>query len=170
MRMRAPGRLVRRLLAMALVPATLSGCVVVSDPEFQGQDECDPFFLTQEADPSTSGFVRLTETTPDSDVFRASVPMRSCALTKNYTLNVFVDKNLRAQTTIFPTERDLRNVPIVVDVFPERANPGCHRVEAFVSTGFTSDFRTAARPGDVAKITWWFFNDADAPVTSCEGL
>jgi len=161
-------RLVRTLLAIAVVPV-LGSCVVASDPDFQGQDQCVPFFLEHEADPSTSVFSRLTETTAGSDVFRATVPMRSCALTKEYELHVFVDNNPRALTKIFPTERELRDVSIVVDITPERDNPGCHRVEALVSTNF-QNFRDPVRSGDLAKIVWWFSNNPDASLAGCEAL
>jgi hypothetical protein len=164
--MRAVGRLVRRLLVIALVPTVLDGCLVVSDPEFRGQDECVPFFLTHEADPSTSLPLRRPETASDPAEFRATVPMRSCALVSNYKAHVFVDRNLKIIKTLPPTGTELRDVSVLVNIADEVADGRCHRVEVLVSQNFL-DFENPARAGDVAKITWQFYNDPNTTLADC---
>jgi hypothetical protein len=165
MRMRALGRLVRRLLPVVLVPTVLGGCLVASDPDFRGQDECVPFFLTHEADPSTSETHRRPESTSDPEEFRASVPMRSCALTTDYEARVFVDNKLVDISQIPPTGGELRDISVLVDI---AGLTGCHTVELFISSNF-ADFKTPERSGDVAKVSWFVFNDPATPVPECGG-
>lgn len=158
------GRLVRRLLALTAVSNVLGGCLVVSDPDFRGQDECVPFFLAHEADPSTPGPHLRPESATDPAEFRATVPMRSCALTRDYRAHVFVDNTLRVIQRIPPTGNELRDVSILVNIGEE--SPGCHRVSVYVSTNF-ADFTTPDRPGDVAKIDWLFYNDQNSTAAGC---
>lgn len=149
---------------MIAVPTLLGGCLVVSDPDFRGQDECVPFFLSYEADPSTSPAHRRPESPTDPAEFRATVPLRSCALTTDYTAHVFIDNVLRVIKKIPPTGSELREVSVLVDIGNE--DPGCHLVEVFVSSNF-ADFKTPERPGDVAKIDWLFYNVAGASAEIC---
>ncbi len=141
----------------------LDGCVVVSDPDIRGQDTCVPFFLTHEADPSTSGAHRRPESSTDPAEFRASVPMSSCALTRDYETHVFVDDELVDISKIPPTGGELRTASVLVDI---SGLTGCHRIELFVSTNF-ADFKSPERPGDVAKITWTIFDKPDTAVSAC---
>lgn len=180
-RMTKAVRLVRRLLGVALVPARrsparclsllvvptlLGGCLVASDPDFRGQDECVPFFLAHEAEPSTSEAHRRPESADDPEEFRASVPLRSCALTTDYVAHVFIDDDLRVIKKIPPSGGELRDVSVLVDIAKEAETPGCHRAELYVSSNF-ADFKTPERAGDVAKISWFFFNVPDALVSNC---
>jgi len=156
--------LVRGLLVLATMAGLLDGCVVVSDPDIQGQDTCVPFFLAHEADPSTSGAHRRPEISTDPAEFRASVPMRSCALTFDYETHVFVDDELVDISKIPPTGGEIRTASVLVDL--AGLSTGCHRVELFVSTNF-ANFKTPERAGDLAKITWLVFNDPNADVSTC---
>lgn len=158
-------RLVRRLLLLALVPAATGSCLVLSDPDFRGQDECVPFFLTREANPAVSSREVLT-----GEEFRGSVPMRTCALTLPYEARVFVDGVFTVNQNIPPTGEELREVPVLVDI--KNLSKGCHFVEVFVSSRFRasgSDFTQPERSGDVTFLLWTFLNDTDATVTSCGG-
>lgn len=161
-------RFVRRLLQLAVMGALVAandGCLVLSDPDFQGQDECVPFFLTHEADPSVRDFRRI-----EKAEFEGSVPMRTCALTKPYFARIFLDGRLRVlEQEIPPSGDELRTVPILLPIGD--LAPGCHFVEVRVSSAFRpgSDFTQPARPGDIAFLLWTFTNTTDASVLSCGG-
>lgn len=162
---------VRRLLSLAgvavmtaLVPAS-GGCLVVSDPDFRGQDQCVPSLLLLEANPSVRERPRIEESE-----FSGTVPMRSCALTFDYEARIFVDGSLVQFQRIPPNGLEIRDVPVLVDI--KRLRPGCHVVEVFVSSQFRggSDFITPERKDDIAFISWTFLNDTDASVASCGGV
>ncbi|MBI2389622.1 MAG: hypothetical protein HYV09_08500 [Deltaproteobacteria bacterium] len=142
----------------------LDGCVVVSDPDFRGQDECLPMFLNLEADPAQSSTPRIPASPTDPIEFRGTVPLRSCALTKDYEARVFVDEEPRLSLKIPPSGGETRNVSVVVNV--DRLAPGCHIVQVYVSSRFAAgDFRQPERPGDIDYLLWNFSNDA-----SCVGF
>ena len=164
--MRGGLRFVRRLLLLALVPAT-SSCLVLSDPDFRGQDECVPLFITHQAQPLVTSRRKIPESPGDPLQFSGTVPLRSCALTKPYYARVFVDGvNVRNQE-IVASGTEIRPVEVLVDA----GNlPGtCHQVEVFVSSAFasTGDLRTPARQSDLAFILWTFITDADATAGTC---
>lgn len=151
---------VRRLLVLAVVPA-LDGCVVVSDPDFRGQDECVPAFVHHEAEPALADTPRIPANPTDPVEFRGTVPLRTCALTLEYEARVFVDQELRRSIRIEPSGSETRNVSVVVDV--DRLTPGCHSVDVYVSSRFAAgDFRQPERPGDLSYLHWRFSNDASA--------
>lgn len=171
-RMRGRG-FVRRLLRLgskmammaALVPAlglVNGGCLALSEPDFRGQDECVPFFLTLGADPPL-----LNRTPIEKAEFSGSVQMRTCALTKDYVAHVFLDGVPVLFTSVPPTGVELRTVPVLVDI--SRSSPGCHIVELYVSSKFKdgTDFTKPERRDDIAYILWTFVNSSDATVASC---
>lgn len=148
----------------ALVPAA-EGCLVLSDPDFRGQNECVPFFLTLEADPSVRDPQRIEGTE-----FRGSVRMRTCALTLPYEARVFVDGEPKLFKSVPPTGDEIRTVPVLVDI--AALAPGCHFVELFVSSKFRAsgtDFSKPERANDVTYLVWTFINTTDATVASCGG-
>jgi hypothetical protein len=159
---------VRRLLRLAVMGALVTandGCLVLSDPDFRGQDECVPFFLTLGADPSVKDRPRIEGTE-----FSGNVQMRTCALTKDYVARVFVDGALKLDQPIPPSGQETRDVPVLVDIRGLAA--GCHFVELYVSSAFRpsgSDFTQPARAGDIAFLLWTFVNTTDATVASCGG-
>jgi hypothetical protein len=158
----------RSVLARILLlgVAVCSGsCLVVSDPDFRGQEDCIPFFVTQQAEPALASTERIPATPTDPLEFRGSVPMRSCALTKIYQIRVFLDNELQPESTIPPTGDEERPVSVLVDL--SRTKPGCHQVEVLVSSSFTLDARTAAKPDDLAYLVWWFTNTSGAQFQDC---
>jgi len=163
-------RLVRRLLGLAAVPLALDGCLVLSDPDFQGQDECTPSFVTNEADPLLWSTPRIPAAVGDPEEFRGSVPLKSCALTKPYEVRVFVDNALRKSGPVPASGTDTRNVAVVVNV--AGLSKGCHLIHLYVSSRFAlaaSDFKQPEQPGDLAYIVWRFSNDANSPAENCGG-
>ncbi len=163
-------RLVRRLLGLAVVPLALDGCLVLSDPDFQGQDECSPSFVTNEADPLLWSTPRIPAQAGDPVEFRGSVPMKSCALVKTYRARVFVDNVLKLEQSVPATGTDSRNVAVVVAV--DKLSKGCHQIHLYVSSRFApaaSDFKQPERAGDLAYLVWRFSNDANALAENCGG-
>jgi hypothetical protein len=160
--------LVRRLLALAAVPLALDGCLVLSDPDFQGQDECLPSFVTNEADPLLWSTPRIPAQVGGPVEFRGSLPMRSCALVKTYAARVFVDGTLKLEQAVPPNGADTRNVAVVVGV--DGLSRGCHQIHLYVSSRFApaaSDFKQPERSGDLAYVVWRFSNDASALAENC---
>lgn len=158
--------LVRRLLLLAVVPLALDGCLVLSDPDFQGQDECLPSFVNQEADPLISQTPRIPADATSPAEFRGSVPMKSCALVANYQARVFVDSEFKLDLAVPPNGTDTRNVSVVVDV--DGLSKGCHQIHLYVSRRFApagSDFKQPERAGDLAYLVWRFSNDASCGET-----
>lgn len=163
-------RFVRRLLLLALVPAATGRCLVLSDPDFRGQDDCVPFFITHEANPLITARPRIPANVGDPTQFRGSVPLRSCALTRDYTARIFIDGSIVSEVTVPPSGEEVRDVNVLVDV--GLVPRGCHFVEVRVSSAFSpsgGDFRRPAREDDLAFLVWTFINDPDATVASCGG-
>jgi hypothetical protein len=163
---------VRRLLRLslkmtvmaALVPAG-EGCLVLSDPDFRGQNECVPYFLTLEAVPSVRDRPRIEGTE-----FRGSVPVRSCALTQPYEARIFLDGVLVRFAQIPESGSEIRPLSVFFDI--QGLAPGCHFVEVFVSSKFRAsgtDFTKPERADDVTFLLWTFLNTTDATVASCGG-
>jgi hypothetical protein len=156
-------RLAARLLL--LCSAACSGsCLVVSDPDFRGQEDCIPFFVTAEAEPAVSDKTVLLASTGEVPDFH--IPMRSCALTKTYEMRVFLDGVPTRFDQLPPTGEEERPVTVVVDL--STSKPGCHEVEVYLSTRFSAvDQRAAERPSDLAYVLWRFTNDSNAKFTKC---
>jgi hypothetical protein len=162
---------VRRLLLLALVPAATGSCLVISDPDFRGQDDCVPFFITHQAQPLVSDRPRIPESPGDPTEFRGTVPFRSCALVKDYVARIFVDGSLRSEQVVPATGSEERTLEVSIDV-GQLPQTGCHFVEVFLSTQFAAvgaDFRSPARRGDLAFLLWTFVDSTDATVASCRG-
>jgi hypothetical protein len=141
----------------------LHGCLVLSDPDFRGQDECLPSFETVDASPAVGTVFVLGS---GSTEFRPSVPVRSCALIKAYYAHVFVDGLIRTQLEIVPSGGEVRTFTALVDL--SDVDPGCHTVEVLVSSGFApTSLRNPLRPGDLAYVAWSVATSADVPVASC---
>lgn len=163
---------VRRLLLLAFVPAATGSCVVLSDPDFRGQDDCVPFFITHQAQPLVSDRPRIPENPGDPEAFRGTVPLRTCALTKTYEARVFVDGSFRSSQRVEPSGTEVRPVSVLLDVGQPKLVGGCHFIEVFVSSEFSpsgTDFRRPAREGDLTFLLWTFINDPDATAASCGG-
>jgi hypothetical protein len=158
-------RLAARLLLLA--SAVCSGsCLVVSDPDFRGQEDCIPFFVTQSADPSVSDTSVILTSAGELPRFKGSVLMRSCALTKTYQMRVFLDGGLVHLDDVPPTGEEQRPVTALVDF--SGALPGCHDVEIYLSTRFTAiDPRQPERQDDLAYILWRFADTGNASFTDC---
>lgn len=160
--------LARRLLTLSVVPLALDGCVVLSDPDFQGQDECTPSFVTNEADPLLWSTPRIPAQEGDPAEFRASVPLKSCALVATYRARVFLDNVIQREIEIPASGTDTRNVSIVQNV--GSVSKGCHLIHLYVSRSFApaaGDFKQPERPGDLAYVVWRFSNDASSLAENC---
>jgi hypothetical protein len=130
------------------------GCVVTNDPSFAAtQTDCPPSFLLDEADPPVGKpfTIHTTDVTPQ---FVATVPLRSCALTKTYDAHVILDGRSIFLAKVVPSAEETRPASITVPFLG--VAPGCHRVEFLASTAFEAgDARTPATPGDLAYIVWF---------------
>lgn len=145
-----------------LAQPALDGCLVLSDPDFQGEESCTPSFVAQEADPPQAGTSRFPANPGDPLEFRGTVPMKSCALVKNYDGRVFLDGELKTIIQIPPNGEDVRDVAVLLSL--SEVPPGCHEVELYVSQLFSSsptDLKTPARAGDLAYFVWRFVNTSD---------
>ncbi len=141
---------------------TNASCLIVSDPDFRGQDQCTPSLLHHEADPETASTAPLE----DPFAFRASIPLRSCALTRTYIAHVFADGILERIVDVPPTGSETRTVTVLFDVGALEA--GCHQVEVYVSSRFSAgNLKVPERPDDVGYVAWWFANSPDATFESC---
>jgi hypothetical protein len=158
-------RVVARILLLCAAVGSGS-CLVVSDPDFRGQEDCIPFFVTQQASPALTAKTLILASSASALEFRGDVPMRSCALTKTYEMHVFLDDDWKRLDTVPPTGEEERNVTALVDI--SRAKPGCHQVEVLLSTRFSSaDPKAPERANDLAYLTWWFANDSNTKFEQC---
>jgi hypothetical protein len=148
-----------------------TSCLVVSDPDFQGQEDCVPYALNHEADPELGSWINLV---PDASAtertFRALIPISTCALAKEYTARVFIDNLLLKIIPVPPTGTERREVSVLVDIVNIGLAPGCHKVELLVSGQFAADLRAPARPDDIAKAVWLFYDDPNVTPASCGAL
>lgn len=150
---------------MASSMAAVSGCLVVSDPDFRGQDECLPFFVNQAAVPPITA-PTLVET-GDTITFEATVPLQTCALTVQYEMRVFVGGQVRMIEEVDPTGSETRPISIVQDIsLSEDLEDGCTTVELLVSRRFQG-LRDPARPGDLAYVSWQVATSPDVTVGQC---
>lgn len=159
-------RLAARLLLLAA--AVCSGsCLVVSDPDFRGQEDCIPFFVTQQADPPIADKKLILASAGDAPEFRGTIPMRSCALIKNYEMRIFLDGAWQSLATVAPTGDEERNVSVLVNL-PSGGKRGCHEIEVYLSTRFSAiDPRVPENPDDLAYVLWRYADTTDAKFANC---
>ncbi len=153
-------RRARRLLATSLVTSSLAivgsmllpGCVVTTAPTFTDQPDCPPSFVPSEASPPINHPVQIDATDPSAK-FVATVPLRSCAVTKTYDSHYFLDGQV-FPNKIDPNGTDTRSTTITVPFL--NVAPGCHRIELLATTAFMAgDLRTPQTQGDLAYIVWF---------------
>lgn len=166
-------RAVRILAAVTMAGLALAapGCLVLSDPEFQTEDECPPSLKMTEASPNPVAFPILTATTTKAFEFRASVPVDSCALTRALEARVFLDGSLLRSSELPPNGTASRDLTVFVAL--DSVKQGCHVVEVLVSGRFSSDQRQPAKAGDIGSGVWWFGVQEDATkplpsITDCD--
>lgn len=145
------------LLAAALC---LPGCVVLSDPEFKTEDECPPTLQMTEASPGYLSFPIIAAAPPKVFEFRATVPVRSCALTRALEARVFLDGSLLRSSELPPNGTSGRDLTVFVAL--DSVRQGCHVLEVLVSGRFSSDQRQPVKAGDVGSGVWWFGVQEDA--------
>jgi len=152
-----------RLSATLATAACTGSCLVVSDPDFRGQEDCVPYFVTNEAEPLLNVKTRVS-----TNRFDGNVPLRSCALAKTYELHVFLDGAQHSAPSVDPNGSDERPVTIGVDL--TSVQPGCHQVEIYASSKFdANDPRKADpdKPRDLAYLVWWFADTSDTKFEEC---
>ncbi|MGZ3417346.1 MAG: hypothetical protein ACXVEF_22555 [Polyangiales bacterium] len=159
--------MITRLLTRVLLLGAAVGsgsCLVVSDPDFRGQEDCIPFFVTEQAVPAPNATTRIPASPGEPLEFDGNVPMRSCALTKTYQMRVFLDNVWQYAQDVPPTGDEARPIAVILDMTGRAA--GCHQVEVLVSTRFASgtDPKTTDRADDLAYMVWWFSNDTTGNV------
>lgn len=155
---------------LGLAAPSLQACIVTTSPTFTDQPSCPPAFVASEATPAVNLPV-VIDPTLTSPSFEASVPLRTCALTKRFQVNTFLDGVVTAGTSD-PTGGEER--PTTVRQSFLGVAPGCHLVEVFASTAFDPpNSRNPATAGDVAYV-WWYVSvpNADgshADLSLCRG-
>ena len=138
---------------VALTCSVLPGCVVTTAPTFTDQPDCPPSFVPNEAIPAVNKPVTIDATDPTAE-FVATVPLRSCAITKVYDSRYFLDGNIYKFSAIDPTGDTVRSTTIRVPFL--NVAPGCHRIELLATTAFLAgEDRTPQTQGDLAYIVWF---------------
>jgi len=160
--------------ALLSIVAATSSCVVSTTPTlFQDPNQCNPFFLADQALPATSTIGSFDPAGTGKQQFEATVPLSSCNLTQSYQAQVFIDgsstpapyiiddPNAPGGTrtvTVFDyasngtATRDIlfRLQVVAVPSFTER----CHRIDLYVSGQFREP-KVPLRAGDLAVIGWF---------------
>ncbi len=152
---------------MAAPLASGSGCLVVSDPDFRGQNDCLPYFVNQSAEPTTTRPTVVTIGEDGRATFRASVPMQTCALTAEYEARVFVGGVAGEFSRIQSTGSETRVVSVVQDVSASAFDDGCITIELLVSRSFRGSLRVPERADDLAYIAWQVATSPDVTVGQC---
>lgn len=167
----AVGRAIARASARAFFVAAIAtapgapvlGCLVTSDPDFRGQEDCVPYFVVRDADPEITSTLKLR----DGALPELRVPLRSCALVKRYFVRIFVDGLLFATAQIEPSGQEIRTLRIG-DLPVGLLQPGCHQLEVYASGAFATERgRDPVRDDDLAYIAWWFTTVDGATFESC---
>jgi hypothetical protein len=168
------GRRLRGALAIAfalgVAAPALEACVVTTSPTFTDQPSCPPAFVASEATPSPN-VPFVIDSSLASPSFEASVPLRTCAITKRFQVNTFLDGVVTTGASD-PTGAEER--PTTVRQSFLGVAPGCHLVEVFASSAFDPPTsRNPATAGDVAYV-WWYVSvpNADgsqASLSECRG-
>lgn len=163
----------RGLPALALLGGAsllLEACVVTTSPSFTDQPACPPSFVATEATP-TVNVPFVIDTSAASPSFEATVPLRSCAITKKFQVNYFLD-GVATSGTVDPNGAEDR--PTTVRQSFLGVAPGCHLVEVFASSAFDAPAsRNPVTPGDVAYV-WWYVSvpladGSQASLSECRG-
>jgi hypothetical protein len=166
----------RALTLTSVVVAAGEACVVSPTAStFSSQDSCPPTFAPDDSSTSTNYIVALDPSKVDA--FNASVPLRSCATTKDFVGRTFVDRQpfFVHEDSFLASGGDTRVATIGIPVASTAlSNEGCHLVELYASSAFAvGDLRTPATPGDLAYISWFVYtHTAGAPevknkITDC---
>jgi hypothetical protein len=168
----------RRLLDLALVTTTVltaAGACVVNPTatQFSSQDSCPPYFLADQSTQATNVIDSIDPSQPGAK-FTATVPIKSCAVAKNFVGRTFLDgqRNFFIQEDVFnATGTDQRPATVTIPVLGTLSE-GCHRIELYASSGFApGDVRAPATPGDLAYIVWFVYvhkpGDPDSPISEC---
>jgi hypothetical protein len=159
---------------MASTLAAMAGACVVNPTasQFSSQDSCPPYFLADQSTQPTNVIKTIDPTQPGAE-FTATVPIKSCALAKNFIGRTFLDGlNFFIQEDVFlATGADTRPATITIPVLGTLSD-GCHRIELYASSGFApGDVRAPATPGDLAYIMWFVYvhkpGDPDLPISDC---
>lgn len=168
--MRARGLLRSTLVRALLGTATTTTCSCVVNPAptpFQDPTQCPPYFVPDQADPHINKF-KIIDPSTGTAQFQASVPIKSCALSKQFIGRVFVDGNHSSfiQETVFqPTGTDTRSAIISVPISgSETLTEGCHIIELLASSAFApGEVRQPAQSGDLAYVVWFVYVHATKP-------
>src|SRR5579859_5442351 len=90
-------------LALMVLVAAIGACVVnPSASQFSSQDSCPPYFLVDQATQPTN-VIEVIDPSQVGVSFTATVPIRSCAIAKNFIGRTFLDgqKNFFIQEDVF---------------------------------------------------------------------